>query len=127
MTPVILYQNQKQHRDVMEEPLLVFARWDIKPSNQILGIKRSFTDEQIISGLRKFYREWRAPANDSTRPRPQLIFAQQNWGCGAGLSEPLKALSAEFEIDIYQLYPVIAGFNSVTLAPNDKRLAELIE
>ena len=127
LVPVILYQNEKQRRAAMEEPLLIFARWDIKPSNQILGVERSFTDEQIIAGLRKFYREWRAPADDSTRPRPQLIFAQQNWGCGAQLYESLKELSAEFEIDVYQMYPVINGFGPASPAKNDQRLAELSE
>ncbi|MCE9611623.1 MAG: hypothetical protein K8R23_15605 [Chthoniobacter sp.] len=127
--PVILYHNQKEHKDILQGPLLIFARWDTKPPNQILGIEGSFTDEQIITGLKKFYREWRAPADDPTRPRPQLILAQQNWGCGSGLYEPLKALSAEFEIDVYQLYPVVTQIDSNPHhpTPNDKRLAELIK
>lgn len=127
--PVILYHNQKEHKDGLQGPLLIFARWDTKPPNQILGIEGSFTDEQVIAGLRKFYREWLPPASDPTQPRPQLILAQQNWGCGAGLYEPLKALSVEFEIDVYQLYPVLTQFESSSEHPtsNDKRLAELIK
>lgn len=129
MIPVILYHNQKNHRDSLHGPLLIFARWDTTPPNQILGIEGSFTDEQIITGLRKFYREWRPPENDPTGPRPQLILAQQNWGCGGTLYEPLKALSAEFEIDVYQLYPVVTQIESTPghPTPNDKRLAELIK
>ncbi|MES2468012.1 MAG: hypothetical protein V4675_11970 [Verrucomicrobiota bacterium] len=129
MMPVILYHNQKEHKDSLQGPLLIFARWDTKPPNQILGIEGSFTDEQIIAGLRKFYREWRPPADDATRPRPQLILALQNWGCGAGLYEPLKALSADFEIDVYQLYPVTSQIQSNPShpTPNDKRLGELIK
>jgi hypothetical protein len=129
MFPVILYHNQKDHRDGIQGALLIFARWDIKPPNQILGIDGSFTGEQIVTGLRKFYREWRPPAGDSTQPRPQLILAQQNWGCGSDLYEPLKALSAEFEIDIYQLYPVVTQIESNPghPTPNDKRLGELIK
>ena len=129
MIPVILYHNQKEHKYSLQGPLLIFARWDTTPPNQILGIEGSFTDEQIIAGLRKFYREWRPPADDATRPRPQLILAQQNWGCGAGLYEPLKALSADFEIDVYQLYPVTTQIQSNPghPTPNDKRLGELIK
>ena len=129
LVPVILYHNQKDHRDVLQGPLLIFASWDAKLPNQILGVEDSFTDEQIITGLRKFYREWRPPADDSSCPRPQLILAQQNWGSGAGLYEPLKVLSAEFEIDVYQLYSVGTQFESNPghPTPNDKRLAELIK
>jgi hypothetical protein len=129
MIPVILFHGQKEPKSCMNGPLLIFARWDTKPPNQILGIEGSFTDEQIIAGLRKFYREWRSPANDPTYPRPQLIFAQQNWGCGSGLYKPLKAISAEFEIDVYELYPVITQieFTPGKPTPNDKRLAELIK
>lgn len=127
--PVILFHNQKNHRDGLEGPLLVYARHDIEPPNQILGIEGSFTDEQIITGLRKFYREWRPPADDANKPRPQLILAKQNWGCGAALYEPLKAISAEFEIDVYKLYPVIRHIesNPIHPTPNDKRLGELIK
>jgi len=127
--PVILYHNQKDHKDVIQGALLVFARWDIKPPNQILGVEGSFTDEQIIAGLRKFYREWRPPANDLDQPPPQLILAQQNWGCGGALYDSLKAISAEFKIDVYQIYPVLTQFESATWhpTPNDKRLGELIK
>ena len=38
MFPVILYHNQKDHTDAIQGALLVFARWDIKPPNQILGV-----------------------------------------------------------------------------------------
>lgn len=129
MVPVILYHNQKEPKNSLQNPLLIFARWDVKPPNQLLGIEGSFTDEQMIAGLRKFYGEWRPPSTDPTQPRPQLILAQQNWGCGAGLYEPLKALSAEFEIDVYQLYPVVTQIESNPShpTPNDKRLAELIK
>ena len=129
MMPVILYHNQKEHKVRLQGPLLIFARWDTRPPNQILGIAGSFTDEQILSGLRKFYREWRPPADDATQPRPQLILARQNWGCGAGLFEPLKALSAEFAIDVYQLYPVVTQIESNPghPTPNDKRLGEIIK
>ena len=127
--PTILYHNQKNNRDGMQGTLLIFARWDIKPPNQILGINASFTDEQIITGLRKFYREWHPPANDPTQGRPPLILAQQNWGCGAALYEPLKALSAEFEIDIYRMYPVVTQIESTPSHPttNDKRLGDIIK
>jgi hypothetical protein len=126
--PVILFHNQKEHKDAIQGALLIFARYS-KPPNQILGLKGTFTDEQIITGLKKFYREWRPPANDADRPRPQLILAQQNWGCGGSLYEPLKALSAEFEIDVYQIYPVVTQFESSPGHPtaNDKRLGELIK
>ena len=129
LMPVILYHNQKEHKDCLQGPLLIFARWDTRPPNQILGIEGSFTNEQILSGLRKFYREWRPPADDAMQPRPPLILAQQNWGSGAGLFEPLKALSAEFAIDVYQLYPVVTQIESNPghPTPNDQRLGELIK
>jgi hypothetical protein len=129
MIPVILFHHQKNHKDGLQGPLLIFARWDINPPNQILGIEGSFTDEQIISGLRKFYHKWRPPANELDRPPPEVIFAQQNWGCGAGLREPLEDLSIEFDLDVYQLYPVVTQIKSHPEhpTPNDKRLAELIK
>ena len=43
--------------------------------------------------------------------------------------EPLKALSAEFAIDVYQLYPVVTQIESNPghPTPNDKRLGEIIK
>lgn len=128
LTPVILFPNCKNRNAIMQEPLLVYSRWDVKPPNQILGIDAAFTDAQIIAGLRDFYLKWRAPENGSSRPRPQLILAAQNWGCGAGLHEQVEKLSLEFEIDVYTIYPVISGFGTDKSHPraNDKVLAEII-
>jgi|GEM_PF-3684147 len=122
----ILYKNQKDANASLSDAPMVFARVDTKPPNQILGVKGSFTDEQILTALKKFYREWR-PSSETSVPRPKLIIAVQNRGGGSGLFEPLKKLSAEFEIDVYQIYPVTTGFQSRPEYPtaNDKRLGEL--
>ncbi len=111
----------------LSDALMVFARHDTKPPNEIAGVKGSFADDQIVAALRKFYKEWRAPSGTGL-PRPKLILAMQNWGCGSGLYEPLKHLSAEFEIDVYQLYPVITRIKSKPEHPaaNDRRLAEIL-
>ena len=128
LTPVILFPNCKNRKAIMQEPLLVYARWDVKPPNQIPGIDGTFTDAQIIAGLREFYLKWRAPESDSSQPRPQLILAAQNWGCGAGLHEQLEKLSKEFEIDVYTIYPVISEIRADKSHPRatDKVLAEMI-
>src|SRR5947209_1173467 len=112
LVPVILYHHQQEHFDGLTGPFLIYARWDRKPPNQILGVEGSFTDEQIVAGLRKFYLEWRPPAQHPTQPPPQLILAQQNWGCGGTLYAPLQTLSEEYKIDVYTLYPVITNFAS---------------
>src|SRR5438270_506671 len=83
--PHLLFHNQKNAKYGVQGALLVYARWDIQPPNQILGVEGSFTDEQIIAGIRKFYREWRAPAADPSQPHPALILATQNWGSGHAL------------------------------------------
>lgn len=129
LTPVILFPNCKNRNAIMQEPLLVYSRWDVKPPNQILGIDGTFTDAQIIAGLREFYLKWRAPESDTSRPRPQLILAAQNWGCGAGLYEQVEKISQEFEIDVYTIYPVISELGTDKSHPraNDKVLAEIIK
>jgi hypothetical protein len=123
----IFYKNQKDSNATLNNALMVFARHDLQPPNQILGVKGTFTDEQIAVALKKFYHEWR-PVPCQTVPRPKLILAAQNWGCGYGLYEPLKKLSEEFEIDVYLLYPVITAFASSPGYPghNDKRLGEIL-
>jgi hypothetical protein len=128
LTPVILFPNCKNRNAIMQEPLMVYARWDVKPPNQILGVDDTFTDAQIIVGLREFYLKWRAPESDSSRPRPQLILAAQNWGCGSSLYKQVEQLSQEFEIDVYLIYPVISEFGTDNSHPraNDKVLAEMI-
>lgn len=127
--PVILYHNQKEPADTMEGPLLIYARHDLNPPNQILGIDGSFTDDQIIAGLKKFYEQWRPAAGHRSDIRPQLILAQQNWGCGSRLYKPLEEISKKYEIDVYQLYPVLTQieFTPGNPHPNDKRLSELIK
>ena len=91
--PVILFHNQKEEGRVDIDALLIFARWDIKPPNQILGIEGTFSDEQVLTGLKKFYRKWRRPANDPTKPPPQVILACQNWGMRIGAASSSSRLS----------------------------------
>jgi len=126
--PMLLYHNGDEVVHRPANALLVYARWDVKPPNTILGIKGSFSDEQIMAALKRFYREWRPPQNDASAPRPRIILAAQNWGSGVGLYEPLKSLSREYQIDVYMLYPVITHFEPQPWHPtaNDKRLSELI-
>jgi hypothetical protein len=123
-----LYHNGSKASQPFAGAVLVFARWDTKPPNTILGIPGSFTDDQIIAALKRFYQEWRPPKENPSAPRPKIILAAQNWGSGATLYDPLKSLSAEFQVDIYMLYPVVTYIEPQQWhpTPNDKRLSELI-
>lgn len=125
----LLYRDGKQAGEPFSAALMVYARWDVKPPNTIIGIEGSFTDEQIISALTRFYRDWRPSAEDTSTRRPGLVLASQNWGSGASLYRALKDLSAEFGIDVYVLYPVVTHIERQPFHPtaNDKRLAELIK
>lgn len=125
----LLYHNQKNRTDSQEDSLLVYARWDMTPSNQILGVKSSFDDEQVTAALRSFYSAWRPPGESPLAPPPKLILAAQNWGSGAGLYKPLKELSAEFLFDVYLLYPVVTEFEITPQhpTPNDRRLGEILK
>ena len=125
----LIYRNGTEVDTHLGDALLIYARWDTKPPNTLIGVPGSFTDEQIITALKKFFREWHPPANDTARKRPQLILAAQNWGCGVTLYETLKSLSAEFDLDVYMLYPVIDEITSTPKhpTPNDKRLSELLK
>lgn len=114
---------------ILSDALLIYARWDTRPPNTLVGVSGSFSDDQILAALRKFYAEWRPPADDPHRKPPQLILAQQNWGCGATLYEALKRLSGEIGIDVYTLYPVITEIVATPKHPtaNDKRLGEMLK
>ena len=108
--------------------MLVYARHDKQPPNQILGVEGSFTDEQLIAALKTFYLEWHSPPPHPDGPRPKLILAAQNWGCGAGLYKPLETLSAELGFDVYMLYPVLTDIQQTPDHPtsSDKRLGEIL-
>jgi hypothetical protein len=128
LSPTILFHNGKDSTIGFTHALLVYARWDTKPPNQIIGVEGSFTDEQILAALKTFYLEWRSPEPHPDGPRPKLILAAQNWGCGTGLYEPLKALSAELGFDVYELYPVLTDIQQGRdhPTPSDKRLGEIL-
>jgi hypothetical protein len=125
----LLYHNGDEAVQPLADALLIFARWDTNPSNTILGVNGSFSDEQIMAALKRFYREWHPPQNDPSASRPRIVLAAQNWGSGATLCELLKSLSAEFQLDVYMLYPVVTYIQPEPWHPtaNDKRLGELIQ
>ena len=126
----IFYKNQKNSNMGLSDAVMVYARVDFdrekEQPNQILGVKGSFTDEQIVSSVKRFYKEWRSPP-DVLLPRPKLILAIQNWGGGGGLYEPFRKISEEFEIDVYTLYPVTDGFGNRPGSPTDERIGEILK
>ena len=128
LSPTILFCNRVDSSIGFSHALLVYARHDKQPPNQILGVEGSFTDEQIITALKTFYLEWHSPPPHPDGPRPKLILAAQNWGCGAGLYKPLEALSAQLGFDVYTLYPVLADIQQTGdhPTPSDKRLGEIL-
>lgn len=125
----LLYNNQRVSVSYQGDALLVYAMAIHANDNQIIGVDGSFTDGQILAALRKFYLGWRPPSENTYYPRPNLIIAQREWGCGARLYEPLKAISAEFEIDVYLLPAVLGEFETSSRHPtkNDMRLSELLK
>jgi hypothetical protein len=128
LSPTILFYNKMDSSIGFSHALLIYARHDKQPPNQILGVEGSFSDEQVIAALKNFYLEWQSPSPHPDGPRPKLILAAQNWGCGSRLHEPLKTLSAELGFDVYMLYPVLTDIQQHRGHPttSDKRLGEIL-
>ena len=135
--------NPNEHGSTIPDALLVYSRLAFRTTtntvdgiesstglNEILGVEGTFTDEEIELALKSFYREWK-PAHDvgPDAPRPALIMAVETWGAGSRLYKPYESISAEYKVDVYQIYPVLGGFTrkSTHPTPNDKRLVELIK
>lgn len=125
----LIYRDGANHAfRSQSHAILIFARDDAERPNSIIGIEGSFTDEQIIAALKRFYREWQPPKDYPSTERPSIILAKQGWGSGAPLYKALKDLSAEFQLDVYQFDGVRTHFEVQAYhpTPNDKRLGELI-
>ena len=123
----LLYDCPDSPNGSVQDAILVHATYSHKPANVIVGFEESFTDEQIIAGVRAFYSSWKSK-NEPGKIPPPLILASQNWGSALGLATPFEKIGQEFKIDVYQLHPVIfeleVGPNHPT--PNDKKLVELM-
>jgi len=125
---MIFHKGESTPYSDLGDALLIFARIGGKNPNTILGIDGSFRDDQIVAGLKRFYREWRPPVDQPTIRPPHIILASQDWGARGGLDEQLKSLSAEYGIDIYLYHPVITAIapHPSHPTPNDKRLCEIL-
>jgi hypothetical protein len=99
----VLRDEPTYQSDSVRDAIMVFATHTTNPPNRFLGIERSYTDDEIIRGLIRFYMLWRVENDDPTERPPPVILACQNWGCGAALMAPLKKLSEDQKIDVYLL------------------------
>lgn len=124
----VLRDEPGYQSDSLLDAVMIFATHTSNPPNRLLGIDRTYTDEEILLGLKRFYTLWRVGKDDTRGVPPQVVLASQNWGCGAGLIEPQKKLSEDHGIDVYLMYPVGGDFRNREgyPFPNDKKLAEII-
>ncbi len=124
----VLRDEPGYQSDSIRDAVMIFATHTSNPPNRLLGIDRTYTDEEILLGLNRFYALWRVGQDDTRGIPPQVVLASQNWGCGAGLIAPLKKLSEDHGIDVYMMYPIGDEFRKREgyPLPNDKDLAKII-